>query len=205
MPADPDRIRRARELRRAMTPAETILWRELRGRRFAGFKFRRQRPVGPYVADFYCYSCALIVELDGESHLGRENEDQIRQTNLEACGPKVLRFWNSDVYDDRESVLEAIYRECQQRCQRLKSRCESGRALTPVPSPAKPGEGELTTALAKHSGRGAINSSPLSRLCGRGDGGEGDFTPPHTACITFPSAPARRTTRPVPPVSRPDV
>src|SRR5262245_1191460 len=115
MSADPDRIRRARELRREMTPAEAILWRELRGRRFAGYKFRRQRPIGPYVADFYCHDCALIVELDGESHLGREAADRDRQVNLEACGLKVLRFWNSDVYDDLPTVLEAISQECQRR------------------------------------------------------------------------------------------
>jgi very-short-patch-repair endonuclease len=110
-----ERIRRARELRRNATPAEVILWRELRDRRFAGFKFRRQWPVGPYVVDFYCRAGRLIVELDGESHVGKEAADQFRQAALEGCGYKVLRFWNPDVYDDLDCVLEAIYQECTRR------------------------------------------------------------------------------------------
>ncbi len=65
----PDKsLSNARRLRRAMTSAEEILWRELRGRRFSGVKFRRQVPIGPYVADFACVSHKLIVECDGRSH-----------------------------------------------------------------------------------------------------------------------------------------
>jgi very-short-patch-repair endonuclease len=115
MPTEPDHIRRARELRRVMTPAEVILWRELRGRRFAGYKFRRQRPLGRYIADFCCGACRLIVELDGETHIGREQADQARQADLESWGYKVIRFWNSDVYDDLDWVLEAIFDECRKR------------------------------------------------------------------------------------------
>src|SRR5262245_40302392 len=89
----------ARNLRQQPVPAERIMWWQLRGRRFAGFKFRRQHPIGPYIVDFYCATCALGVELDGETHLGREHADQGRQEYLEAEGLKVLRFWNNEVYD----------------------------------------------------------------------------------------------------------
>ena len=98
-----------------MTPAETILWKHLRGRRFAKLKFRRQYPTGDYVVDFYCPACNLILEIDGETHLGKEHHDQRRQRCLEDQGCKVLRFWNNDVYDDLETVLEAIWQECQRQ------------------------------------------------------------------------------------------
>jgi very-short-patch-repair endonuclease len=91
--------RRARELRREMTPAERIVWKQLRDRRFAGFKFRRQQPIGPYIVDFFCASRRLVVELDGETHLGKEVNDQIRQGYLERQGLRVLRFWNTEVYE----------------------------------------------------------------------------------------------------------
>src|SRR5947207_444852 len=102
----------ARELRKNLTPAERILWSELRGRRFAGFKFRRQQIVGPYVLDFYCSNAKLSIEVDGETHLGNEMYDANRQIWLEQEGIKVLRFWNTQVFDELEPVLEAIFREC---------------------------------------------------------------------------------------------
>ena len=108
---------RARELRRPLTPTETILWKQLRGRRLAGYKFRRQQPIGRYIADFCCASANLIVELDGNSHAGTEavHRDRARQTRLEAAGYVVLRFWNTDVYDDLNAVLEAIHAACVAR------------------------------------------------------------------------------------------
>ena len=115
MRTDPELLRRARELRQSMTPAEEILWAELRNRRFTDFKFRRQHPIGCYIADFVCRDCMLIVELDGESHVGRENKDKVRQENLEACGYRVLRFWNHEVYEEKERVLEVVYAACAER------------------------------------------------------------------------------------------
>ncbi|MBI3408290.1 MAG: endonuclease domain-containing protein [Planctomycetes bacterium] len=93
-------------------PAEALLWRELRNRRLGGFKFRRQHPVGAYVADFACVECKLVVELDGESHLSRKPRDQVRTTSLESEGWQVLRFWNTEVYDDTEAVKQSIYNAC---------------------------------------------------------------------------------------------
>ncbi len=102
----------ARYLRNEMTPAEVILWKHLRGRRFDEFKFRRQRPVDKYIVDFVCLKLQLIVELDGESHLSKKERDQERDAFLEADGYRVLRYWNNQIYDETESVLEDIYLVC---------------------------------------------------------------------------------------------
>jgi very-short-patch-repair endonuclease len=98
-----------------MTPAESILWKNLRNRRFADFKFRRQHPIGPFFADMACHQCRLIIEIDGETHLGFEVKDEKRTEFLTRKGWLVLRFWNNQVYDELEAVLEAIYQACQNR------------------------------------------------------------------------------------------
>ena len=105
---------RARELRKHMTPAESILWTKLRGRRFAGYKFRRQQPIleAHAIADFYCAAARLVVELDGETHIGREAHDAARQKRLEIAGLIVVRFLNSDVYDDHQMVEDTIWTAC---------------------------------------------------------------------------------------------
>ncbi len=108
-------LKRARELRRDQAPAEAVLWRELRARRLAGFKFRRQNIIGGFVADFYCAECKLVVELDGETHVGIEDADQDRQSTLEQRGLKVLRFWNTEVYENLDGVLKVILQECESR------------------------------------------------------------------------------------------
>jgi very-short-patch-repair endonuclease len=115
MSRHPTRIDRARQLRRQMTPAEGILWKHLRTRRFAGFKFRRQHPIGPFFADLACHECKLIVELDGESHLGAEHKDGQRSEYLSKHGWRVVRFWNFQVYEDLDMVLENIYLLCVKR------------------------------------------------------------------------------------------
>jgi very-short-patch-repair endonuclease len=102
-------------MRRDPTPAEKILWTQLRGRRFAGFKFRRQEPIGKFIADFFCFDAMLIVELDGQTHLGCEAEDARRQLWFESLGYRVLRFWNSQLYEHGEAVLRTIWLECNAR------------------------------------------------------------------------------------------
>ena len=105
-------VETARRLRRDQTPAEVIIWSRLRGRRFSGYRFRRQQPILNYVADFYCAAAKLIVELDGDSHEGREVKDQERQRVLESLGFRVLRFWNFEVYEDIEMVEDNIWLAC---------------------------------------------------------------------------------------------
>ncbi len=99
---------RARALRKGATRAEQRLWRHLRDRRLGGFKFRRQHPLGPYVLDFYCEDQGLVVELDGRQHADRAAQDAARTAWLQARGHRVLRFWNHQVNDTLEGVLETI-------------------------------------------------------------------------------------------------
>src|SRR5947209_8061778 len=86
MPHDPRLIAHARRLRRELTPTEKLLWYQLRGRRFGGYRFRRQHIIDPYIADFYCADATLVIELDGETHLGKEEQDRCRQAYLESNG-----------------------------------------------------------------------------------------------------------------------
>jgi very-short-patch-repair endonuclease len=90
-----------------MTDAERKLWFALRDRRFAAFKFRRQVPVGPYVADFLCYASRLIVEVDGGQHADSER-DAVRDRWLVQNNFHVVRFWNNDVLQNLEGVLTAL-------------------------------------------------------------------------------------------------
>ena len=89
-----EQTRFARRLRREMTAAEAMVWRALRGSRLAGLKFRRQVPIGPYVADFLCHEAKIIVEVDGPSHDDPEQSllDRERDAWLESRGFRVLRF-----------------------------------------------------------------------------------------------------------------
>jgi very-short-patch-repair endonuclease len=98
----------ARELRRHQTDAERTLWYVLRAYRLAGHKFRRQAPIGPYIADFVCHEAHLIIELDGGQHAVRQGYDAERTRWLAAQGFRVLRFWNVDVLQSTDSVSESI-------------------------------------------------------------------------------------------------
>ena len=97
----------ARFLRRNQTDAEQALWHTLRGRRFEGCKFRRQYPIGPFIADFACISHRLVIELDGGQHAARAS-DARRDAYLAREGWRVLRFWNNDVLRNRNGVTWSI-------------------------------------------------------------------------------------------------
>jgi len=93
-----------------MTRAETILWTRLQDNRLMGLHFRKQHPVGPYIADFACVKARLLVEVDGETHW-REHErrrDARRTAYLEREGWTILRVWNDEVYRNEEGVVETI-------------------------------------------------------------------------------------------------
>jgi very-short-patch-repair endonuclease len=98
----------ARQLRRNMTPAELKLWNALRNRQLDGLKFRPQHPVGPFILDFWCPACKLVVELDGEIHDKQTDYDEARTQQLQAYGYRVIRFRNEEVLNDLASVLEQI-------------------------------------------------------------------------------------------------
>src|ERR1700728_4658021 len=98
---------RARSMRGTPTDSELRLWRLLRDRRLNGIKFRPQVPIGPYIVDFLCVGAKLIVEADGSQH-AESLPDKARDAYLESQGWKVLRFWNNEVLQNREGVLETI-------------------------------------------------------------------------------------------------
>ncbi len=103
---------KARSLRKNQTDAESLLWLHLKGRRLAGKKFRRQHPIGPFVADFVCAEAKLVVEIDGGQHAAQNErqKDARRSEYMEALGYRVLRFWNNEVLNETDAVLEVIRR-----------------------------------------------------------------------------------------------
>lgn len=125
-PPLPTRTRKqARDLRQTGTDAERKLWQRLRAGRLSGLKFRRQHAIPPYIVDFYCEATKLVVELDGSQH--SEEVDRARTDFLVAKGLKVLRYWDNEVLQQIDAVLEAILIAGENR------------TLTPTPLPM--GEG----------------------------------------------------------------
>jgi very-short-patch-repair endonuclease len=111
-------VNRARLLRKKATDTERILWRHLRNRNFAGYKFRRQHPFDCYMLDFYCPAAKLAVELDGGGHNYRSGQMRDRRPSelIARDGITVLRFWNHQIRHELDSVLKAIWFALQQRC-----------------------------------------------------------------------------------------
>ena len=104
-------LSRARELRRNQTDAESLLWFVLRNRRMAGVKFKRQRPIGPYIVDFYCAEKKLAIELDGGGHAEERQAryDARRSSWLAQEGIEVIRIWNNQVLSQTDAVLQCIW------------------------------------------------------------------------------------------------
>ena len=121
--------RRARTLRRNATQAERILWRALRAMPLP-VRVRRQHPIGRYIADFALPACKLAIEVDGGHHSVTVTRDTTRTRMLEARGWRVIRFWNSDVTDNLDGMLQVIVAEIERS------------PSSPRPSPPQGGEGE---------------------------------------------------------------
>jgi very-short-patch-repair endonuclease len=118
----------ARKLRKESTDAERVLWKYLRAHRMAGFKFKRQVLIEPYIVDFACLEARLIIEADGGQHLLKIEEDSARTEFLESLGYEVMRFWNNEILCDTRTVMECIHNFL------IKS---------PLPSPLPEGEGDM--------------------------------------------------------------
>jgi very-short-patch-repair endonuclease len=99
----------ARELRKNLTDTERWLWGRLRGKQFGDFKFRKQAPIGRFVVDFVCFERKLVVELDGDQHARIVEEDNSRTQWLNSQGFRVIRFWNHEVFEDVDMVMETIW------------------------------------------------------------------------------------------------
>ena len=102
----------AKSLRKKQTDAEKLLWWHLRGKQITGLKFRRQEPIGPYIADFVCFEKRLIIELDGGQHALEQEKDREREYWFNQEGFRTLRFWNTDVLQNIAGVVEVIRRTC---------------------------------------------------------------------------------------------
>ena len=112
---NPHNLKNAKEMRSDMTPAETKMWRILRGKRFQDLKFKRQVLIGNYIVDFLCEDKKIIIEIDGGQHNEELNiqSDKNRTRYLENNGYKVLRFWNDEVMKNIDGVMEVIFREVE--------------------------------------------------------------------------------------------
>lgn len=122
----PHMAQRAANLRRNMTQSERDLWQLLRCKNLGGLKFRRQAVIGPYVVDFLCPQRKLVIEVDGESHVGQGAIDAKRTADLEEQGYRVIRVTNDEVRRDIDAVGMMILHE-------------AGAAPTPQPPPSKGG------------------------------------------------------------------
>jgi very-short-patch-repair endonuclease len=127
---------RAREMRGSMTAAERMLWSHLRNDQLDGHRFRRQQPVGPYVADFMCPRLSLIVEVEGDSHATAEQMewDRVRTEYLNEHGVQVIRFANAHVLNHIGDVLDQL------RCW-MSEHVAGAQAPLPSPLPGVPGRG----------------------------------------------------------------
>jgi len=102
----------ARDLRNKSTDSERLLWGYLRNSQLEGVKFRRQQPIESYIVDFVSFEKRIVIEIDGGQHLDNSEYDEQRSTCLRANGFIVLRFWNNDVIENIEGVLEVIRQHC---------------------------------------------------------------------------------------------
>jgi very-short-patch-repair endonuclease len=101
------KLERAKELRREMTPAEKLLWQEIRANKL-GVRFRRQQVIQGFIVDFYCHQAGLVVEVDGDIHDLQRDEDERREKVLSALGLRVVRFRNDEVGRDLSAVVGKI-------------------------------------------------------------------------------------------------
>jgi len=111
-PVSPELRQRARELRQSLTEAEIKLWGKLRNRQLRGLKFRRQHPIGSFIADFYCAEHRLVIEIDGKYHQSQIGYDEYRTKWLIDHGYQVIRFSNDEVIEQVDQVVAKILDSC---------------------------------------------------------------------------------------------
>ena len=111
---DPQLLLFAKSMRHTATDAESLMWQLLRAKRFMNLKFRRQHVIAPYIVDFYCHEIGLVIELDGGQHGTNEaiEYDAERTKFLEVLGLKVVRYWNHEVLQNVDVVLEDLWNVC---------------------------------------------------------------------------------------------
>jgi very-short-patch-repair endonuclease len=151
-------VSRARALRKKETWAEKLIWSWRRARRFSRCKFRRQHPEGIYYLDFFCEEASLAVELDGGGHgyPDQQRHDAERTAFLTSQGIKVLRFWNSQLRRNAQSIRDTIFHELQQR------------APHPLPDYTRPTRrGDFIPSKPAAASREAVLSRVIPRVAGK--------------------------------------
>ena len=108
IPYNPKLKERARYLRNNSTLSEVLLWKHLKGKQMCGYDFHRQKPIDNYIVDFFCRELMLAIEIDGQSHNGRFEQDERRQARLESLGVRFLRFQDEDVKSNVDAVAMVI-------------------------------------------------------------------------------------------------
>lgn len=108
IPYNPKLKEKAKELRKNMTLSEIALWNELKRKQVKGYDFDRQRPIGNFIVDFYCKDLMLAIEIDGESHIGKEEYDTLRDGRLKELSVHVLRFDDLEVRQNLDKVIKVI-------------------------------------------------------------------------------------------------
>jgi very-short-patch-repair endonuclease len=168
IPYDSNLKERARELRKNMTLAEILLWKQLKGKQLCGYDFDRQRPLGGRIVDFYCKDLMLAVDVDGSVHDFTREKDEARHREIEALGVTLLRFWNYDVKNDIRSVLKRIEVWIRGEEQR---RGWPRREAKPKPTPNPSTGGEQRAAVPRHGNQPSpTGRAPSSSPPGRGQG-----------------------------------
>ncbi len=135
-----DKLERARQLRREMTPQEKLLWAHLRDRRLDGAKFRKQMWLAGYIADFACPEARLVVEADGSQHADNAEYDAQRTQAFAHVGWRTLRFWNNEITENLDGVLTVIANALPSPSHR----CAAGPSLSPTGRGVDPGNASLS-------------------------------------------------------------
>ena len=105
-------VKYAKKLRKNATRAEGLLWSKLRAKQIEGIKFRRQQPIGDIIVDFVSFEQRIVIELDGGQHAKEKKKDNNRDRLLAENGFKVLRFWNNEIFNNLDGVLDVIRKKC---------------------------------------------------------------------------------------------
>ncbi|WP_348642921.1 endonuclease domain-containing protein [Mesorhizobium sp. B2-8-9] len=170
-PVTPAKRNFARSMRRESTDAEDRLWQELRGRRLDNIKFRRQVPIGRFVADFLCAEAKLVVEIDGSQH-AESRHDQERDAELKVRGFRVLRFWNDDVLKDLDAVCDTIIayvrdeslQPWRQRCIGVPAKLEHPSSVSALRAEPPPGPSQAQGVRSSKSQAIGFSSANADRF-----------------------------------------
>ncbi len=153
-------VAKARKLRRSSTDVERKLWHRIRDKQIDEFRFRRQRPIGKYIVDFVCLDAMLIVELDGGQHAEDAAYDQKRTAFLESLGYRVLRFWNNEVIENMDGVLQRLQENL------LRSRANPTLTLTLAGEGTDRANGEIAAGTPSLAQRGKVGMGVRQKHAG---------------------------------------